>query len=167
MSKKFRTGLSGSGFRRISRDIHQYRNDLADKCYDFAEKMAEAGIALAKLKISGYDAIETGELLNSLNMEPGDVVTNGASFVIYTGCDWAPYVEFGTGVIGSENPHPDTGLSNWKYDVNSHGESGWFYYKDGTWHWTKGMISRPFMYETGQELADKVVKIAHEVFGDD
>ena len=29
------------------------------------------------------------------------------------------------------------------------------------------MISRPFMYETGQELADKVVKIAREVFGND
>lgn len=167
MSKKFRTGLSGSGFRRISREIHRYRNDLTDKCYDFAEKMAEEGVKLAKFKISGYDAIETGELLNSLNMEPGDVASNGASFVIYTGCEWAAYVEFGTGIVGSESPHPDTGLANWKYDVNSHGEAGWFYYKDGVWHWTKGMISRPFMYETGQELADKVVKIAREVFGND
>ena len=55
-------------------------------------------------------------------------------------------------------------LSSINY-VNNHGEKGWFYFRDGEWHWTKGMPSRPFMYETSIELAEKIVEVAKEVFG--
>ena len=43
------------------------------------------------------------------------------------------------------------------------------YFKDGKRHWTKGMPSRPFMYETAQYLRDMSVisHIAKEVFGSD
>ena len=104
-----------------------------------------------------------------MNLEPGDIVSNGASYYIYTDCDWAAFVEFGTGVVGKSNPHPDTGLANWKYDTNNHGEAGWWYFNDGEWHWTKGMPSRPFMYETAQELRDMsvIMNIAKDVFGSD
>lgn len=112
-----------------------------------------------------FPAVYTGELLNSIQSEPGAMISNGSQWIIYTGCEWAPFVEFGTGIIGSGNPHPDPGLANWKYDVNGHGEAGWHYYKDGGWHWTKGMPSRPFMYETGRDLRKIVPKIAKEVFG--
>ena len=75
--------------------------------------------------------------------------------------------EFGVddSITGLHNPHPNASVSGWKYDVNEHGESGWFYYRDGEWHWTKGMPSRPFMYETDLELILEISKIAKEVFG--
>ena len=43
---------------------------------------------------------------------------------------------------------------------------GWWYYdeKQGRKRWTKGMPSRPFMYETARDLERKVVEIAREVF---
>lgn len=69
----------------------------------------------------------------------------------------AMYVEYGTGIVGSENPHPHP----WIYDVNNHGEKGWFYpttesdpnpnkhyYNGVLYAWTKGQRSRPFMYKT-------------------
>jgi len=71
------------------------------------------------------------------------------------------FVEYGTGMVGSRAGHPDASGSGWIYDVNSHGESGWWYpttandknptkkeTDDGFIAWTKGMRSRPFMYET-------------------
>lgn len=169
MAKKFTTGLSPSGFRNIAKQIREYREDLTDKCEEFAYRMAEEGVSIAQLKILSFDAVMTGELLNSIGLEAGDIVSNGSSYYIYTDCLWASFVEFGTGIVGSENPHPDTGSINWKYDVNKHGEKGWFYLLDGKWHWTKGMPSRPFLYETAQELKDMstVLHIAREVFGSD
>lgn len=167
MSKRFNTGLSGSGFRKVAKGIRQYRNELTDKCYEFAEKLADKGVQIAQLKISSSGAVESGELMESMSLEPGDLMTDGARFIIYTGCQWAAYIEFGTGLIGSQNPHPDPSLANWKYDVNLHGEKGWYYHKDGEWHWTKGMMSRPFMYETGKEIATMVAEVAREVFGSD
>lgn len=169
MAKRFTTGLSAKGFRNIAKQIHEYRNDLTEKCKEFARQLAEEGVAIAQLKILSFDAVMTGELLDSMELEPGDIISCGSSYYIYTNCSWASFVEFGTGIVGSENPHPDTGVVGWKYDTNEHGENGWFYYKNGEWHWTKGMPSRPFMYETAQELKDMdtILHIARRVFGDD
>ena len=166
---KYKVNLSAGSFRQLEKEIREYRKSLQDKCEEFAYRMAEEGVAIAQMKILGFDAVMTGELLDSMNLEAGDIVSNGATYYVYTDCDWASFVEFGTGVIGSQNPHPETGLANWKYDVNNHGESGWWYFNDGEWHWTKGMPSRPFMYETGQELRDMnvILNIAKDVFGSD
>jgi hypothetical protein len=164
MPKKITFGLSPAEINNAIQEIRKYQSDIAYKCQKLAQRLAEEGVYIARLKIAEYDAIYTGELLESIKSEYGGVVQNGGKWIIYTGCDWAPFVEFGTGVVGSENPHPDASLVNWKYDINEHGEAGWSYQKDGQWHWTKGMPSRPFMYETGRDLRLIVQKIAKEVF---
>lgn len=74
---------------------------------------------------------------------------------------YAMYVEYGTGVVGENFSHPKAAERDWMYDINSHGDSGWWYpsnaedtnptkYKSATgwWAWTAGQASRPFMYET-------------------
>lgn len=164
MAKKISFGLSVSEVRNAIKEVQKYKENLNYKCKVFAERLAEEGVALARIKVSEKDAIYTGELLSSIKAEYGGSSAEGATWYIYTDCDWAIYVEFGTGVVGSQSPHPDTSLVNWKYDVNSHGESGWYYYKDGEWHWTKGMPSRPFMYETGRDLGQIIQMVAKEVF---
>lgn len=87
MAKKFTTGLSASGFRKIAKQIHDYRESLTDKCEEFAYRMAEEGVAIAQLKILSFDAVMTGELLNSMNLEAGDIVSNGSSYYVYTACE--------------------------------------------------------------------------------
>ena len=164
MPKKITISLSQSSIQNAIKELRQYQNDLNRKCEELAHRLADEGVIIAKMEIMSFPAVCTGELLESIRDKPGAVITNGSQWVIYTGCPWAKYVEFGTGLVGQNNPHPEPGLANWKYDINNHGESGWFYFKDGEWHWTKGMPSRPFMYETRMELATKVAKIAREVF---
>ena len=163
--KKIKFGLSVREIRKAQDEIRKYQEEIKDKCEELAFKLAQRGVEIAKMNISMEGAVYTGELLDSIDMEQGDVLTNGSSYVVYTDCEWAPYVEFGTGIVGSENPHPDTSIAGWKYDVNEHGDKGWVYYKDGEFYWTKGMPSRPFMYNSGYELSLEVSKIAKEVFG--
>jgi len=70
-------------------------------------------------------------------------------FVIEVNGEYALYVEFGTGIVGEENPHPNALQEGWEYDMNDHGENGWFYIgADGIRHWTKGMPARPYIYQT-------------------
>lgn len=172
---RYSTKLSAKGFRKLAEQVKEYRESLPDKCKEFARKLAEEGVYIAQMKITSFDAVLTGKLLRSMNLEQGDIISNGARYYIYTDCDWAAFVEFGTGIEGLNSPHPDTSLANWKYDTNNHGEKGWFYFvegegdEDGAWHWTKGMPSRPFMYETAQELSDMdtIKRIARKVFKDD
>lgn len=167
MAKKVKAYLSQSSIRKAIREIMQFEKEIIEKTEKFAKRLADEGVILAKIKISQYPAWDTGELLNSIMNEPGELITNGSQWIIYTGCEYAQFVEFGTGIVGKQNPHPDLASANWKYDVNEHGEKGWMYYKDGEWHWTKGMSSRPFMYETARDLRNLIPKIAKEIFGDD
>lgn len=166
---KYTVGLSAKGFRDLAKQIRDYRIGLQEMCEKFARKLAEEGVQIAKMRITSKEAVYTEELLNSMNLEQGDIIYDGASFCIYTDCPWAKFVEFGTGIVGSKNPHPDTSIVGWKYDTNEHGEKGWYYFKDDKLHWTKGMPSRPFMYETAKELRNMelMIRIAKEVFGDD
>lgn len=70
----------------------------------------------------------------------------------------------GTGVVGAQNPNPNNSVPGWVYDVNEHGEAGWVYFKekDGKYHWTKGIPSRPYMYDTAQILRDSIPDVAKE-----
>lgn len=70
--------------------------------------------------------------------------------------------EMGTGIVGSNNPHPnpDGSFKSWKYDVNEHGEKGWVYPKeDGTYGWTKGLPSRHMFYSAFQDIKDEIGNI--------
>jgi hypothetical protein len=90
------------------------------------------------------------------------VVPVGGGFKITVANDYAMYIEYGTGIVGKQNPpHPDPQIP-WGHDVNNYGDSGWTYKgKDGKYHWTKGQKSRPFMYNTwlyGVQYANRTIK---------
>lgn len=70
--------------------------------------------------------------------------------------------EMGTGIVGSNNPHPnpDGPFKSWKYDVNEHGEKGWKYPKeDGAYGWTKGLPSRHMFYSAFQDIKSEIGNI--------
>lgn len=157
--------MSNKSIQNAVKEVENYAYSLTDKCNEFAKKLAQIGVQTAKMKVAQYDAVYTGELLSSINYEQGAVIKKGATWIVYTGCPWAKFVEFGTGIVGKMKPHKNKGIVGWEYDVNEHGEAGWWYYRDGKRHWTKGLPSRPFMYETSIELAEKIAEVAKEVFG--
>lgn len=75
------------------------------------------------------------------------------------------YHENGTGIIGSQNPHVAKALASmgWKYDVNQHGEKGWFYPKgDGTYGWTKGLPASKKFWQALQRAEEAFPEIARE-----
>lgn len=84
------------------------------------------------------------------------------------------YIEFGTGVKGRSKKHPSPEyieIMKWAYNVGAtifttkDGREGWYYpADDGTWRFTEGMPSRPFMFETAQYLRREAKRLAKEVF---
>ena len=77
------------------------------------------------------------------------------------------YKEFGTGIVGSQNPHVSDFLNEvgWKYDVNEHGEKGWVYPKeDGTFGWTKGIQAQRKFYNSMKDMENCFASIASEEF---
>ena len=49
------------------------------------------------------------------------------------------------------------------YDVNQHGEKGWYYPKgDGTYGWTKGLPASKKFWQALQKVEEAFPKIARE-----
>lgn len=152
--------------------IKHHQRSLEAKIDLFTEKLAEQGVYLAKEKVTMYDAIFTADLINSIHLEP----RNDGMYAIVSDSEHTAFVEFGTGQMGQEGSYPYTfpeGVT-WEYNTGktifqiADGQYGWFYPAlDGTWKFTQGMPSRPFMYETALDLNDmKIIKkVAKEVFG--
>ena len=166
--------LSRKGIADAKKFILDYKkNVLQQKLRVFVERLALEGVETAKANITTFDAIFTGELLNSIHEESGVSTNDTAVFYVVADSEHAAFVEFGTGQIGMEGsyPYPLPEGVEWNYNTGktifeiSPGQYGWFYpMPDGTWRFTQGMPSRPFMYETAIELRKRMVQIAKEVF---
>lgn len=162
MGKKvIRTTLDTKELNRAIKELQAYKKDFIAKTKLFMSRLVEAGVEIARNEVIELGAFDSGQLANSFN---GTVMYSDGKDkgIIITNCPWAAFVELGTGVVGADNPHP---TMPWAYDVNNHGEAGWVYFNNGEFHWTKGMPSKPFMYNTALELQRRIPEIARKVWG--
>lgn len=159
---KFKINLNPREIDRLIKDIKQYKRELTEKVNLLIEELTDYGVQVAKAQVRELGAWYTGELESSIEGYFSPSVGVG---IIKAGAPYAVYVEFGTGIVGKNQPHPSP--DDWRYDINEHGDSGWWYFNDNTgrMQWTKGMPSRPFMYNTARELENACERIAREVFG--
>jgi hypothetical protein len=157
-----RFSLNTKDINRAIREVAKFKKQFLEKCNRLVEKLTDEGAEIAKVKVAELDAVYTGELMNSIEGYYSPSLQAG---IIRAGAYYAVYVEFGTGVVGSQSSHPNP--QGWQYDVNGHGDEGWVYYDDesGKFRWTKGFKSRPFMYNTARELEKECKRIAQDVFG--
>ena len=148
---------------RAIKELKQFKKDFLKKCNQLVQELTDHGVDVAKVEVTQLDAVYTGELRNSI--EGYFSPQTGIGIISSGDTLYAMYVEFGTGVVGSQSPHPNP--QGYIYDINAHGESGWVYYDDdsGSFRWTKGFKSRPFMYNTARQLEKDCKKIAQDVFG--
>lgn len=173
MKRNFKTTLSQKGIQKTIKKLEDYkRNTLQQKANLIASALANQGVFIAKLMVSKYDAVFTGDLFESIDKKLGYSGNGTCIFYVVADSEHAVFVEFGTGQLGLEAPYPypmPEGF-DWQYNTGktifevAPGEYGWFYSRDGVTYFTQGMPSRPFMYETARELQSRVVKIVKETF---
>lgn len=175
MGKKIELNLfSNKSIQNAIKDLRDYENSLTYKCQLLAEKLAEKGVEVARMHVTGLDAIFTGDLMRSIHAEYIGNDNGSEIWAVIADDESAAFVEFGTlGSLGGkeEYPYPLPDGVQWNYGSGSNiiqlanGQYGWFYKgNDGKVYWCNGMDSRPFMYLTGIDLKKDVVKVAREVF---
>ena len=159
--KKITIKLDPNSISQAIREIEAYKQELTRRCQQMVESLTREGAEIARLKVVEMGANYTGELVSSIE---GYFSPSAGAGIIRAGAWYAVFVEYGTGVVGAQSPHPDP--QGWSYDINGHGEDGWVYFndRDQRWHRTSGFQSRPFMYETGKELERVCHRLVQEVF---
>lgn len=154
------------------KELKRYKKRVEDRTRKLVQRLTDEGAEIARIKIVNLGAYYSGELLSGVDGYYSPSLNVG--FVRVTS-DHVAFVEFGTGVVGQNNPHKNgeyLSKASWSYAsgakifTTQDGRVGWIYpTDDGGFRFTEGMPSRPFMYETALELQNNFRRIAKEVFG--
>ena len=123
--------------------------DSIDSLANLEELQSALGKACAVVEASAKQKApkDTGALARSITSKIED--TEG---IIFTPLEYAPYVEYGTGLFAEEG-----------------GRSTPWIYKDdkGEWHKTSGQKPHPFMRPALEENREKIINILKEGIGND
>lgn len=178
MSKKvIKFGLSSKSVQKAIDELKAYKRWTRERTDELAMRLAIDGVALVRLKITEYGAIDTGALISAVSGPErlGDGRYRISLFVDNgDGQNYALCVEYGTGTRGQGSPHPDADADGWRYNTGPaifttrDGRTGWIYpTKDGRYLFTEGQPARPFWRDAGEELPKRIAAIAREVFAHD
>ena len=141
--------------------LQNYEKSLTQARQTLVEELSTTGEAL----VAEYSPVEDHELKSSTTstVTHGGVTSTGT---IYQTAPHAPFVEFGTGMVGAGHSHPNASEHGWAYDTNSHGNEGWYYYDPdrGKVRFTKGQVASQQHLKASQDLREIMGKVAHDVF---
>ena len=116
-----------------------------DKMSDEAalKKSLETAALLVERSAKEKAPKDTGALRRSIRSK-----VEGLEGIIYTPLEYAPYIEYGTGLFAEGNGRKDV---PWNYQDDK-----------GNWHSTSGLKPQPFMRPSLDENREKILKILKE-----
>lgn len=152
-------------FSRALRAVTKFEKELTEGLYGLCETLLDDGVLVAKAEVISLDAVDTGELANSI--ERGVFNRQEGFGIIRATAYYAIFVEYGTGIVGAEGAqHPWASQIGWEPGSSGHGEEGWIYFGwDMKWHRTSGTVSKPFMYNTMMMLKDMAEREGMRIIG--
>lgn len=125
-----------------------------DKVADLREVEKAVGKACALVERTAKQKApkDTGALRRSITSKV-EREGNGAVGVVFTPLEYAPYVEFGTGLFAESGGRMDV---PWNYQDDK-----------GEWHSTSGQKPQPFMRPALNENREQIKRILREAMLDD
>lgn len=138
-----------SNIDEVLKYVQQYQKSLNKGIDNGIQKITEIAYEIVKQYCSNRNlSNHIGNI--SMDYDPIDKIGT-----VSTSDEVIIFKEMGTGVVGSNNPHPSPSseFADWTYDINAHGEAGWKYPKeDGTYGWTKGLPAGSMFYNTFNDI---------------
>ena len=173
--------LTPASINHAIREIELFRKQLEEQLSDLVKLLVDEGTEIAKMQVVSMNAVFTGALEQSIR---GVFYKNRSCGVIFSDVPHAIYVEYGTGyngagggesdISGGWDTYPGDLPPGYKPDATGHGSAGWWYPAPWGWYipkgsntklaWTRGMPSRPFLYNTLRWLEEAAPERASNMF---
>lgn len=128
--------------------------DSLEELGDMKDLAAAMGRACAKVEADAKKKAPKGagdlrrSITSKVETNSGDIVG-----VVYTPLEYAPYVEYGTGLFAEEGGRQDV---PWSYQDD-----------EGNWHSTRGMKPQPYLRPALNENKKQIIEILEEGIGND
>lgn len=148
------------------KQLEEYQKGIDEKMEQLVRLLTTLGLEKARDLVPVDTGVAQASIIGYVDEAEGVGIIRAGGY--------CKYIEFGTGVRGKNSQHPSPeylAIMRWAYNsgatifTTKDGREGWYYpADDGTWKFTEGMPSRPFMYETAQYLRKEANRLAKEVF---
>lgn len=169
---RFQAKLTSESIRALIDDLQAYKDSLEGRCEEFCRKLAELGLETAVSIVP----VQTGTLKSNLGL----VRQGERDYLVVADDKVAAFVEFGTGVVGENDPYPDSDVlseAGWEYrfgESNNPGahdpnDMGYWYWLGDSGQWIRWNGRKPagFMLGAAGTMRANVAKVAKEVFRHD
>lgn len=130
-------------------NLDQVLNDLIDE--QEIKRAVEQSCAVVERRAKELAPKDTGALRQSITSEV-DTSSGEITGIIFTPLEYAPYVEYGTGLFAEKGGRKDV---------------PWHYQDDkGDWHSTSGQKPQPFMRPALDESRTQIMRLLREAIHD-
>ena len=154
--------LSPGSIENAIREVKHIQENLKPAMMHLISYLAEKGVEVARAELIFFEdpAYYTGELSESIR---SDTTKDGVGSVI-ADCEYAIYVEYGTGYYFDDGNEDGIGRSG----KPMHSMTGWYYLnkKDGKVYHTYGMPARPFMHNTLLDLEEEAKAVGGRIIAE-
>lgn len=167
----YTVNLSKNGIKRLQKYLEELKKSFSNQ--DFLEYLQDKSFqVLTQITNQNLNSDELGEYVHTYRNSHQKAIEGDTIYLwnetmvdldslnlsektkqnYSKGLSLAKIVEYGTGVLGSRSEASQY-ADNWEYDVNGHGDKGWFYQDmSGKLHFTRGIEGRLIFYKTKQEI---------------
>ena len=130
-------------------DLSDWLEECSKNCKKEIEKEVDRSAKMVQAQAKLLVPVDTGNLRNNINTSV-KWEGNKCIGVISANTEYAPYVEYGTGIYAPEGR-----------------KTPWVYTPDGgnTFYWTKGQKAQPFMYPAWMNTKDKIFNDLSDLVG--
>jgi hypothetical protein len=153
--------FSLSGIKSLEEGLKKYQGDLTDISEKIIGEVAEIGRDFVKTE-RGYEGTTQLPIVKEANKVTGGIQVEHAGIA---------FKEFGTGIVGKNNPHPYATLNNWQYlighSVNSarHGENTWVYKKGENFYTTQGQKASRTFFKAREVMRENLIPVSKKYLG--
>ena len=155
------------GCDEIIKQLNGLKSAVKSMEKELPEHLARVGQNSAEAKTAsvGVMGLDGNQLGGFYILEHTDYVE-----LVNQGEDVA-FIEFGTGMMGKQSPHPQAGEAGWEYYTPTRykrsigGRKGWFYKNKltGELTFTQGMVGTKAMYEARLEIFKAMFRDSKEI----
>lgn len=160
--RMYEVPFSVEGFEELRRDLEREKKRLHAVPEKIAGRVAD--IMYEEIMSAKYTAKDGNNPYRG-TAKIAKKTADGAIAKITDDEAKAYFYEYGTGIVGENNPtiNPTAYAEGWQYDINAHGEGGWIYpKKDGTFGRTSGLRAMNAYYNAFKKAESEIDKIAKE-----
>ncbi len=167
MSENIKVMWGAEGCDEIIKQLNSLKSAVKSMETELPEHLARVGQNSAEAKTAsvGVMGLDGNQLGGFYILEHTDYVE-----LVNQGEDVA-FIEFGTGMMGQQSPHPLAGEAGWEYYTPTRykrsvgGRKGWFYKNKltGELTFTQGMIGTKAMYEARLDIFRAMFRDSKEI----